>query len=78
MAPDVRLPGMLHARMIRPTVAGAVQVEVDEASIGDIPGARGVDQEPARGRRRKGMERGAGGAEAQGDMVAIHAELPRS
>lgn len=42
MAPDVRLPGMLHARMIRPTVAGAVQVEVDEASIGDIPGARVV------------------------------------
>ena len=39
---DVRLPGMLHARMIRPTVAGAVPVTVDEISIGDIPGAKVV------------------------------------
>jgi nicotinate dehydrogenase subunit B len=42
MAPDVRLPEMLHARMIRPTVAGAVPVEVDESSIEDIPGAKVV------------------------------------
>jgi nicotinate dehydrogenase subunit B len=42
MANDVRLPGMLHARMMRPTVAGAVPVSVDEASIADIPGARVV------------------------------------
>jgi nicotinate dehydrogenase subunit B len=39
---DVRLPDMLHARMIRPTVAGAVPVAVDEASIRDIPGAKAV------------------------------------
>ena len=39
---DVRLPNMLHARMIRPTVAGAVPVKVDEASIKDIPGAQVV------------------------------------
>jgi nicotinate dehydrogenase subunit B len=39
---DVRLPGMLHARMIRPTVAGAVPVNVDESSIKDIPGAQAV------------------------------------
>jgi nicotinate dehydrogenase subunit B len=39
---DVRLPGMLHARMIRPTVAGAVPVTVDEKSIGDIRGAKVV------------------------------------
>jgi nicotinate dehydrogenase subunit B len=37
---DVRLPGMLHARMVRPPVAGAAPVSVDEASIRDIPGAR--------------------------------------
>ena len=37
---DVRLPGMLHARMIRPPVAGAVPVKVDESSIADIPGAK--------------------------------------
>ncbi len=39
---DVRLPGMLHARMIRPPVAGAIPVSVDETSISDIPGARVV------------------------------------
>ena len=39
---DVRLPGMLHARMIRPPVAGAVPVKVDESSIKDIPGAKVV------------------------------------
>jgi nicotinate dehydrogenase subunit B len=39
---DVRLPNMLHARMIRPPVAGAVPVTVDEKSIGEIPGARMV------------------------------------
>jgi CO/xanthine dehydrogenase Mo-binding subunit len=37
---DVRLPGMLHGRMIRPAVAGAVPVGVDAGSIRDIPGAR--------------------------------------
>ena len=42
MVNDLRLPGMLHARMIRPTVAGAVPVTVDESSIEDIPGARVV------------------------------------
>ena len=42
MVNDVRLPGMLHARMIRPPVAGAVPVAVDEGSIADIPGAKVV------------------------------------
>jgi nicotinate dehydrogenase subunit B len=37
---DVRVPGMLHGRMIRPPVAGAVPVSADESSIKDIPGAR--------------------------------------
>ena len=37
---DVRRPGMLHARMIRPAVAGATPVKIDESSIKDIPGAR--------------------------------------
>jgi nicotinate dehydrogenase subunit B len=39
---DVRLPGMLHARMVRPPIAGAVPVKVDETSIKDIPGAEVV------------------------------------
>jgi nicotinate dehydrogenase subunit B len=36
---DVRRPGMVHGRMIRPTVAGSVPMKVDESSIKDIPGA---------------------------------------
>ncbi|MBI2715410.1 MAG: xanthine dehydrogenase family protein molybdopterin-binding subunit [Rhizobiales bacterium] len=39
---DVKVPGMVHGRMIRPDVAGSVPVKVDEASIKDIPGARVV------------------------------------
>ena len=39
---DFKLPNMLHARTIRPTVAGAVPVAVDESSIADIPGAKVV------------------------------------
>src|SRR5215470_16240651 len=39
---DVKLPGMLHGRMIRPPVAGAVPAKVDESSIKDIPGVRVV------------------------------------
>src|SRR5690349_7444013 len=39
---DVKVPGMAHGRMIRPAVAGAVPVKVDEGSIKDIPGARVV------------------------------------
>ena len=36
----VRLPGMLHARTLRPPVANAVPVRVDESSIAALPGAR--------------------------------------
>jgi len=39
---DVRLPNMLHARMIRPSVAGAVPLTVDEKTIAEIPGAKVV------------------------------------
>jgi nicotinate dehydrogenase subunit B len=39
---DIRRPGMVHGRMIRPAVAGSVPVKVDESSIKDIPGARVV------------------------------------
>ena len=35
---------MVHGRMIRPAVAGAVPVKVDESSIKDIPGAQVVHQ----------------------------------
>ena len=39
---DVKVPGMVHGRMLRPEVAGAVPVKVDESSIKNIPGARVV------------------------------------
>jgi nicotinate dehydrogenase subunit B len=39
---DVKVDGMLHGRMIRPPVAGAVPSAVDEASIAHIPGAKAV------------------------------------
>jgi nicotinate dehydrogenase subunit B len=41
---DVKVPGMVHARMIRPPVASSVPVKVDESSIKDIPTARVVWQ----------------------------------
>jgi CO/xanthine dehydrogenase Mo-binding subunit len=37
---DVRVEGMLHARVIRPPNAGCTPVSVDEGSIRGIPGAR--------------------------------------
>jgi len=37
---DFRLPGMLHARVIRPAGPGAKLVSVDEASIRNLPGVR--------------------------------------
>ncbi|MBX9811600.1 MAG: molybdopterin-dependent oxidoreductase [Burkholderiales bacterium] len=35
---DFRVPGMLHARVIRPAAIGAKLVSYDEASVRDIPG----------------------------------------
>jgi CO/xanthine dehydrogenase Mo-binding subunit len=34
---DVRVPGMLHGRIIRPPVAGAVPVKVDQAAVSHLP-----------------------------------------
>ena len=39
---DIKVPGMVHGRMIRPAVAGQVPVKVDESSIKGIPGAKVV------------------------------------
>jgi CO/xanthine dehydrogenase Mo-binding subunit len=41
---DIKVPGMVHARMIRPPVAGAVPVKVNESSVSDIPGVQVVWQ----------------------------------
>jgi nicotinate dehydrogenase subunit B len=37
-AVDVRLPGMVHARNVRPPVVGATLRSVDESSVRDLPG----------------------------------------
>ena len=42
---DFKLPNMLHARVIRPAAVGAKLLEVDEASVKHIPGARVVRQQ---------------------------------
>jgi CO/xanthine dehydrogenase Mo-binding subunit len=41
---DLKVPGMMHGRMIRPPVAGSTPAKIDEASIKDIPGVRVVHQ----------------------------------
>src|SRR4029453_16805996 len=37
-AVDVKVPGMLHARNVKPSVAGARLVSVDESSVRAMPG----------------------------------------
>jgi nicotinate dehydrogenase subunit B len=39
---DVKVPGMVHGRVIRPPVAGATPVSVDESSLKGIPGVQVV------------------------------------
>ena len=39
---DFSVPGMLHARVIRPAAIGASLISVDESSIRDLPGVRVV------------------------------------
>jgi len=41
---DIKVPGMVHGRVIRPAIAGQVPVKIDESSIKDIPGAQVVHQ----------------------------------
>jgi CO/xanthine dehydrogenase Mo-binding subunit len=35
---NVRVPGMLHGKVVRPPVVGATVVSVDESSVKDVPG----------------------------------------
>jgi nicotinate dehydrogenase subunit B len=39
---NVKLPGMLHGRVVRPPVVGARVISVDESSVKDIPGVKVV------------------------------------
>ena len=35
---DVKLPGMVHARNVKPPVAGAKLISIDESSVRNLPG----------------------------------------
>src|SRR6202035_3738174 len=37
-AVDVKLPGMVHARNVKPPVAGAKLISIDESSVRNMPG----------------------------------------
>lgn len=37
-AVDVKVPGMLHARNVRPPLVGATLARIDESSVADVPG----------------------------------------
>ncbi len=37
-AVDMKVPGMVHARNVRPAYAGATLVRIDESSVKDVPG----------------------------------------
>jgi nicotinate dehydrogenase subunit B len=41
---DIKVPGMVHGRVIRPPVAGAMPAKVDEGSIKDIAGGKVIVQ----------------------------------
>src|SRR5262249_9816377 len=41
-AGDIRVPGMLYARIVRPPAHGAELREVDVSRVGEVPGARAV------------------------------------
>ena len=77
---DMRVPGMLHGRVVRPPYAGVdvgdfignSLIAVDETSVSDIPGLVAVVQD-RRLRRRRRRARGKcdqGGGAAQGDLEA--------
>ena len=82
---NVRVPGMLHGRVVRPPTVGANLVSVDESSVQRHARARqgGRQEELRRRRRREALAGGAGGGKAEGRVVAGQriagaANVPRS
>ncbi len=76
---DIKVPGMLHGRMIRPPVAGASPVAIDEGSVHDLPGIRVIrDKGLHRHRRRARMGRRAGSRAAARHLVRGGAALPQN
>jgi hypothetical protein len=82
---DVKVDGMVHARVVRPPTAGCGPVSVDESSLKGIPGARVVkekefvaviaDREWDAVRAAEGVESDVGTAM---HAVSCHGETSRS
>ncbi len=78
---DMRVPGMLHGRVVRPPYAGADHGDfigntlesVDEQSIAHIPGIRAVVVDPRLRRHRRRARRAgrAGAARAEGALEGL-------
>ena len=70
LAVDMKVPGMLHARNVKPPVAGATLVSIDESSLKEGTGTRqsGEQRELRRGRLRARGAGDSGGASAQGEL----------
>ena len=78
-AVDAKVPGMLHARNVKPPVAGATLVSIDESSVKSVPGLRqgGQQGQLRRGRVRARGAGDSGGASAQGELAeAGHGAVP--
>lgn len=71
---DVKLPGMLHARVVRPPSVGATLTSVDESSLRGIPDARAVRVGNFLAVVAKGEWAAVRGAEA---LKATWSEAPR-
>ena len=74
---NVRVPGMLHGRVVRPPSVGATLVSVDESSVRGMPGLVKVvvEEQLRRRRRREAVAGDAGRREAAGDVDARAAAL---
>ena len=91
-AVDVKLPGMVHARNVKPPVAGATLVSIDESSVRSLPGFVKVvskgnyvavvcereEQAIARGAAAEGELAEAGDGAVPGVGRSLHATCARA
>ena len=75
---DVRVPGMLHGRVVRPPTASTKPLSVDESSIAGIAGVVKVVQEGAFRRRggANGVGRDPGGEKVESNLVRAREQIP--
>ena len=70
---DFRVPGMVHARVVRPPAIGATLISVDDNSVvrHPRPDPRGARRQFPGRRCQERMEFNQGGARAQGHLVRV-------